>query len=268
MISLLLMLATVFSTNVGQVVELTFPDEAGIRAMQLQWQNKKVPFVKVNERWITLLGIDLDVKPGDHQTEIAVTMESGRMDKREATIQVRETKFPTTRLTVEDRFVQLKPADEKRAASEAVELNKIYDTITPEILWSKAFTVPIPGGAGTNFGHRRVFNGQARAPHAGADLRASTGTPIYSTNRGRVVLSRDLFFTGNTVVVDHGLGIYTIYAHLSKINVKTGAMVDNGALLGLAGATGRVTGPHLHWSARVQGARVDPFSLVKFTASP
>jgi murein DD-endopeptidase MepM/ murein hydrolase activator NlpD len=136
------------------------------------------------------------------------------------------------------------------------------------MLWSKPFAVPIPGGSGTNFGHRRIFNGQARAPHAGADLKASTGTPILSTNRGRVVLARDLFYTGNTVVLDHGLGIYTIYAHLSKINVKPGTMVENGALLGLAGATGRVTGPHLHWSARVQGARVDPFSLVRLAESP
>jgi murein DD-endopeptidase MepM/ murein hydrolase activator NlpD len=122
--------------------------------------------------------------------------------------------------------------------------------------------VPIPGGTGTNFGHRRIFNGQARAPHAGADLKARTGAPVHSTNRGRVVLAKDLFFTGNTVVVDHGLGIYSIYAHLSKVHVQTGAMVENGDLLGLAGATGRVTGPHLHWSARVQNARVDPFSLV------
>jgi murein DD-endopeptidase MepM/ murein hydrolase activator NlpD len=190
-------------------------------------------------------------------------MADGRVDRRPATIQVKTRTFPTTRLTVEDRFVQLKPADEKRSASEAVELNKIYATITPEVLWTEPFTVPVPGGTGTNFGHRRVFNGQARAPHAGADLKASTGTPIYSTNRGRVVLARDLFFTGNTVVVDHGLGIYTIYAHLSRLNVKPGVTIENGELLGLAGATGRVTGPHLHWSARVQGARVDPFSLVK-----
>src|SRR5688572_8165490 len=112
MISLLLMLVTVFPANLGQVVELAFPTEAGVRAMELKWQNKKVPFVKVNERWITLLGIDLDVKPGNHPAEITVTMDGGRLDKREATIQVRDTKFPTTKLTVEDRFVQLKPADE------------------------------------------------------------------------------------------------------------------------------------------------------------
>jgi murein DD-endopeptidase MepM/ murein hydrolase activator NlpD len=265
MLSLLLMLVAVFPVRIGEVVALTFPHEAGIRSMQVAWQNKKVPLVKVGDNWTTVIGIDLDVKPGNYTAAVTVTSDGGRTEARETTIQVGNRQFPTTRLRVAERFVQLNPADEKRAASEATELNRIYDTITPEILWSRPFTVPIPGGSGTNFGHRRVFNGQSRAPHAGADLKASTGTPIYSTNRGRVVLARDLFFTGNTVVVDHGLGIYTIYAHLSKIDVKPGAVVENGALLGLAGATGRVTGPHLHWSARVQGARVDPFSLVNLS---
>jgi murein DD-endopeptidase MepM/ murein hydrolase activator NlpD len=115
---------------------------------------------------------------------------------------------------------------------------------------------------GTSFGKRRVFNGEARNPHAGADLKATTGTPIRSTNTGRVVLAKDLFFTGNTVIVDHGLGIYTLYAHLSRIDVQKDAIVDRAQVVGLAGATGRVTGPHLHWGARVQNTRVDPFSLV------
>ena len=101
------------------------------------------------------------------------------------------------------------------------------------------------------------------ATHSGADLRAATGTPVHATNRGRVVLSKDLFFTGNTVIVDHGLGIYSLYAHLSRMDVKRGVVVKSNQIVGLAGATGRVTGPHLHWAIRMQGARVDPFSLVK-----
>jgi murein DD-endopeptidase MepM/ murein hydrolase activator NlpD len=132
----------------------------------------------------------------------------------------------------------------------------------PEMLWDKPFHSPIPGETGTNFGSRRVFNGEARAPHAGSDLRAKTGTPIHATNRGRVVLAKNLFFTGNTVVLDHGLGVYTIYAHMSRIDVKVSQIVTENQLLGLSGATGRVTGPHLHWSARIQSARVDPFSLL------
>jgi murein DD-endopeptidase MepM/ murein hydrolase activator NlpD len=110
-----------------------------------------------------------------------------------------------------------------------------------------------------------VFNGQPRAPHAGADLRANTGTPIYAANRGRVVLAKDLFYSGNAVFIDHGLGLYSTYLHLSEIKVAPGTIVERGALIGLAGATGRVTGPHLHWGVRIIDARVDPFSLLKLS---
>jgi murein DD-endopeptidase MepM/ murein hydrolase activator NlpD len=111
-----------------------------------------------------------------------------------------------------------------------------------------------------------VFNGQPRSPHSGADLRARTGTPILAANRGRVVLAKDLFYSGNAVFIDHGYGLYTTYLHLSEIGVKVGDIVERGQQLGLAGATGRVTGPHLHWGVRLLDARVDPFSLVRLGA--
>ena len=105
-------------------------------------------------------------------------------------------------------------------------------------------------------------NGQARAPHSGADLTAATGTPIHAANRGRVVLAKNLFFSGNAVFLDHGFGVYSVYLHLSDIRVEKGTIVERGEVLGLAGATGRVTGPHLHWGVRILGARVDPFTLL------
>jgi murein DD-endopeptidase MepM/ murein hydrolase activator NlpD len=130
------------------------------------------------------------------------------------------------------------------------------------MLWTGPFQVPLDGGGpGRNFGHRRVFNGQPRAPHGGADLRASVGTPVRAANRGRVVLAEDLFFSGNAVFLDHGFGLYTVYLHLSEMRKKPGDVVEAGEVLGLAGATGRVTGPHLHWGARILDARVDPFTL-------
>jgi murein DD-endopeptidase MepM/ murein hydrolase activator NlpD len=266
MIGLFLAIA-VFATDQGKAVQLTFPHEPGIKSLELRWQGKTVPFILTQDNWVTVVGVDLDTKPGDHPSDMLVTMNDGRRETRAATIQVRSTRFPTTELKVEERFVQLNPRDQTRSAREAQEISKIFATVTPEILWDKPFTIPIPGGRGSNFGHRRVFNGQPRAPHNGADLRAQTGTPIQSTNRGRVVMAKDLFFTGNTVIVDHGLGIYSLYAHLSRLDVKEGAIVENGQQVGLAGATGRVTGPHLHWGIRVQGARVDPFSLVNLESS-
>src|SRR5262245_1033444 len=251
-----------FVANQGSVVQLTFANEPGVKAVQVVWQDKKIPAVHIQDSWTTIVGLDLDAKAGEHKAAVLFTMEDGRVDRREAIIKVVAKKYPTTQLKVEDKYVELNKADLERANQESKETEGIYATTTNEMLFDQPFTVPIPGGTGTNFGHRRVFNGQPRAPHAGADLRATTGTPIHATNRGRVVLAKDLFFTGNTVILDHGLGIYSLYAHLSRIDVRLGDTLDNGEVLGLAGATGRVTGPHLHWGLRVQGARVDPFTLV------
>jgi murein DD-endopeptidase MepM/ murein hydrolase activator NlpD len=263
MLTTLLLAATVFATAQGRIVYVSLPDEAGVKSMQINWQNKPAQLARADGKWRTILGIDLDTKTGEHSAEIVVVFNDGRTESRPATIKVEAVTFPTTQLKVEDKYVELSPANQRRSAREARELDAIYSKQTPELLWTGSWRIPVAGQTrGSNFGHRRVFNGQSRAPHAGSDLRAATGTPIHATNRGRVVLAKNLFFTGNTVVLDHGLGVYTIYAHLSQIDVKLTQLVEDNQTIGLAGATGRVTGPHLHWSARIQGARVDPFSLL------
>ena len=258
----LLLAAVIFSANQGSAVRLTVPEEPGVKAVHVVWDKKKIPAFRTDDVWAAIVGVDLDAKPGEYPVNVLMTMEDGRVNMRDLALKVVAKKFPTTQLTVEDKYVELSKADLARANRESKETEAIYANITDEVLWDKPFTVPIPGRTGTNFGHRRVFNKEPRAPHAGADLRATTGTPILATNNGRVVLAKNLFFTGNTVILDHGMGIYSLYAHLSRIDVKLDEIVKNGQLLGLAGATGRVTGPHLHWGMRVQGARVDPFTLV------
>jgi hypothetical protein len=252
----------VFSTDQGNIVQLSFGNEPGVKSVQVNWEGKHVSAYRAGNAWATLLGVDLDTKPGDHKTDVIFTMEDGRVDKREAVVKVVAKKYPTTQLNVDEKYVELSKADLARANRESKETEAIYAVVSSEAFWSEPFRIPIAGRTGTNFGHRRIFNGEPRAPHAGADLKATTGTPIHATNRGRVVLAKNLFFTGNTVILDHGLGIYSLYAHLSRIDVKKGDVVRNDQVIGLAGATGRVTGPHLHWGLRVQGARVDPFTLV------
>ena len=261
MLSLLTLLLTTILAQQGQAVRLSLPNEPGVERVEIQWQDKTIPYIRSGAQWATVLGIDLDIKPGDYTAEMRVT-KNGSVESRSVPIHVKSVSYPVQRLTVADEFVALSPENTERALSEAKELDDIHNMISGEALWREPFVVPIAGGTGTNFGSRRVFNGESRNPHAGADLKAVTGTPIRSTNRGRVVLAKNLFFTGNTVIVDHGLGIYTLYAHLSRIDVKKDAIVDRAQVIGLAGATGRVTGPHLHWGARVQNARVDPFSLI------
>ena len=243
--------ALAYTASQGSAVEVKLP-----QAAQVVWQNKTVPAFRSGDGWVAILGVDLDAEPGEHRAKVVGT-------DTEITVDVVAKKFPTAQVSVDDRFVNLSKADLERSARESKETDAIYERITTDIVPDEAFTIPITGDtSGTNFGERRVLNGQPRAPHSGADLKASTGTPVHAANRGRVVLAKSLFFTGNTVILDHGVGIYSLYAHLSRIDVKDGDIVKNGQVVGLVGATGRVTAPHLHWGMRVQGARVNPFSLI------
>ena len=141
-------------------------------------------------------------------------------------------------------------------------MRTVYEQSGPEPAWRVGFTRPVPGPANSSFGTRSVFNGQPRSPHAGTDFLSGTGTPVLAPAGGRVVCARELFFTGNTVVIDHGLGVFSMLAHMSRLDVREGQVVDEGEGVGLVGATGRVTGPHLHWALRVGSARVDPLSAL------
>jgi murein DD-endopeptidase MepM/ murein hydrolase activator NlpD len=264
--STLLLFASLAAAQ-GQALEIAIPHEAGLEAVEAQWGGRAMPFVREGDQWLAVVGIDLEAAPGRRSVPIALRFSGGRSTARAEEILVAARDFPTTRLEVEPRYVELSPEDQARAARENREIDAIYAAFTTERLWREPFQSPIPGvQGGRNFGHRRIFNGQPRAPHSGADLRAATGTPIRAANRGRVVLAKDLFFSGNAVFLDHGLGVYSVYLHLSDIQVATGDIVERGAVVVLAGATGRVTGPHLHWGARVLDARVDPFTLLELGA--
>jgi murein DD-endopeptidase MepM/ murein hydrolase activator NlpD len=247
----------------GEALEVVIAHEPGLAVVHAEWGERRVPFVRDGNQWLTVVGVDLDTAPGAHALVVVRDFGAAGTRRESGQVLVAAKEFPTTELTVAPGYVELSPDNQQRAAREAQEIAAIYAALTPERLWREPFAVPIPGTTGgNNFGHRRIFNGQSRDPHSGADLRAATGTPILAANRGRVVLAKDLFFSGNAVFLDHGLGVYSVYLHLSEILVEPGQMLEQGAQLGLAGATGRVTGPHLHWGVRVQDARVDPFSLL------
>ena len=263
MSAVLAFMLAMFSVAQGDALRLQYPHDEGLEKVEARWRDRTVPLVRTGDQWVAIMGVDLDRGSGDHPVPVTFTYADGRVEVRPETIRVTPKEFPLTRLTVEPRFVELSPEDVERSNRESRRLGQVFATISPEIHWSETFDVPIPGGEGSNFGHRRVFNDQPRAPHSGADISASEGTPIHSTNRGRVAETGDYFFNGNTVIVDHGQGVYSVYLHLSRIDVEVGQMIEKGDVVGLVGATGRVTGPHLHWGFRVQNARVDPFSLTR-----
>lgn len=213
-------------------------------------------------RFLAFAGIDVAASTGTRRLVVELQAPDGRRREVRRLVRVTYKKFATRRLTVDANFVTPKPEDERRADREADLLAKLFSTVTPRLYFSGSFHSPIPGAVSSRFGERSVFNGVPKAPHSGADLRAALGTPVHAPAGGRVVLAQNLFYPGNVVILDHGYGLFSLYAHLSKIDVKVGQVVGPGELLGLVGATGRVTGPHLHWAVKVgNAAHVDPFSL-------
>jgi murein DD-endopeptidase MepM/ murein hydrolase activator NlpD len=216
-----------------------------------------IPTAVAPGRWRALVGIDLDVRPGSYD----LVVDSGpRHETRR--LEVRPRRFRTRRLTVDPDFVTPPPSVEARIAQENELLRATWAASPAEALWTKPFVRPVHAAANSAFGTRSIFNGVPRNAHAGADFLSPAGTPVRAPNSGKVVIARNLYFSGNTVIVDHGAGLFSLLAHLSTIDVREGEAVEVGTIVGRVGATGRVTGPHLHWTVRVSGGRVDPLSLL------
>jgi murein DD-endopeptidase MepM/ murein hydrolase activator NlpD len=242
--------------------------------VQATWHGEKLPIWQAattasvqSLRWHALLPIDLEAAPGPAPLAISAQESTGEKITCEASVDVTAGKFATESLKVAPQFVEPDPEQLARAKNEAQRLRDLYATITPEKLWKGKFRVPLDGAtSGKNFGRRRVLNGEPSSPHTGVDFPAPTGTPVHAAQAGRVVLAEPLYFSGNTVLIDHGLGVYTLYGHLSQIAVKVGDSLPAGAILGKVGATGRVTGPHLHWGLTINRAHVNALEIVKLGA--
>ena len=172
--------------------------------------------------------------------------------------------YPSEVLHVDARRVNpTKKMDLIRIKRDLAEVALIYKRLTPQKFWTGPFSYPIESAVTSPFGSRRLYNGSLKNYHPGMDLRAPMRTPVYSAAAGIVVLARNLFYTGNTVMLDHGYGVITLYAHMTKLKVKKGDLLEKHKLLGLSGQTGRVSGPHLHWQAVVHHVKVNPIGLTQ-----
>ena len=212
--------------------------------------------------WNGLIGVDLAVKPGAYP----VTIKAGSVGSKSVTtvLTVLPKQFPVRRLQVPPDFVTPPAGALEQIAADNKKTAAIFARVGPR-RWTGPFKLPVDGRPTSNFGTRSYFNGQPRSPHSGIDFLSASGTPIRAANDGIVVLAESLYFTGNTVIVDYGDGLYSLFAHLSEFRVHDGEVVKPDTIVGLVGATGRVTGPHLHWAVKLQGARIDPASLVAAT---
>jgi murein DD-endopeptidase MepM/ murein hydrolase activator NlpD len=247
----------------GSVVLLTVTSADKVASLSGQAFGRPVRFWSTADllEWRGLVAADLEAKPGVYDVTLAGTDARGISLAGKTRLTVHAKRFETRRLKVDEGFVNPPASEAERIAREAKRLASLFTQVTPR-RWRGPFHVPVPGDATSSFGRLTVLNGSPRGRHQGADFRAASGTPVVAPNAGRVVLAEDLYFSGNTIVIDHGLGMFSLLAHLSRIDVTAGADVKAGEMLGMSGATGRVTGPHLHWALRLSEFSVDPLSVV------
>jgi len=250
------------SIQPGELVVLTMIAQEEVESVSLRALGRESAGFKVEPRtWRALVGIDLDVAPGRYP--VSIDARAGpRVTHTTYELAVGAKHFPTRQLQVDEAFVNPPASMKERIDREASQLARVWTGSLTARLWSGPFLLPVSGRAVSVFGTRSVFNGQPRSPHGGADFMSPSGTSIKAPNAGRVVLARNFYYSGNTIVIDHGLGLYSMLAHLSAFDVREGELVGAGGVVGRVGSTGRVTGPHLHWAVRANGARVDPLALL------
>jgi len=242
-----------------ELITLSARNVSGVHG---EWLGHKLEFFRRDGKWIALAGVDVETKPHTSTMHITAESASGPLDYSR-TIEIHPAHYRTGKLTVAPRFVEPGPEDQKEIAADSEIKGKIFAVTAPEPLWQGGFTAPVKFPPTDSFGTRRMFNGKLASIHKGMDFRAPSGTVVRASNSGVVVLARHLYFEGNCVIIDHGLGLYTLSMHFSRIDVHEGQHVSAGDKLGLSGATGRVTGPHLHWAVRWDNAYLDPAKLLR-----
>jgi murein DD-endopeptidase MepM/ murein hydrolase activator NlpD len=246
----------------GEIVEVTIPAD-GIISLEAKMGKEPVYFFpEENGDFSALIGADVEAKPGLVKISLRSATASGASRERQIGVRIKAKAFKKESVTVPAEFDQFTPELLQRIRREQGQFARVYRAATPKRFWELPFVTPVPVEITSPFGYRRIINGTPRSPHTGTDLRAAMGTEVKVSNDGRVVLTGDFYFAGRSVVVDHGAGLFTMYFHLSQIKAEEGAEVHKGEVIGLSGMSGRVTGPHLHWGALLNGSRVDPLALI------
>jgi murein DD-endopeptidase MepM/ murein hydrolase activator NlpD len=241
----------------------------GGASLSSEWLGRKLQFFRGRDghAWYALAGVDVQAQTGSSNLQISARMAGGATIDLSRAVEILRAHYRTSTLTVAPKFVEPGPEEMTRIKAEVELKSKVFASSASAPLWSGDFRAPVHAAPTDSFGTRRTFNGKLASIHQGMDFRAATGTPVHAANSGLVVLARPLYYEGNCVVIDHGLGLFTISMHLSRIDVHEGDRVVAGQLVGLSGATGRVTGPHLHWAVRWQNAYLDPAKMLRMDLS-
>jgi murein DD-endopeptidase MepM/ murein hydrolase activator NlpD len=241
----------------GGIAIITLPNSE--QAPQVKYGKYQVTVIKDQQKWLALVGIPLAAQPGQQVLQVNSDNKSSELH-----FTIKNKKYRTEQVTLNNQR-QVNPNDEdlKRIEAESLRTEAALTHYTESLVPDFNLLAPIAGKRSPTFGFRRIFNGEARNPHSGMDIPAPSGTPIHSPADGIITEVGEFFFNGNTVFIDHGYGLSTMYCHLSRIDVKIGQPVKRGEVIGLVGATGRVTGPHLHFGIGLNRAMVDPALFLK-----
>lgn len=252
--------------DLGQPFVVRLTSGRALKNVRITWMDKTVrPSVgEWNGKHVSLALLGTDVlysKPGVHHLQVRALVD-GVERNFDHPVAVKKRQYPEQHLTLEQKMVTAPPKESERIARDRKAVRAALQTMSPERQWNLPLLRPTTGKVTSLYGYRRVLNGQPKNPHRGLDLRAATGTPIKACENGVVILADDHYYAGNSVYIDHGNGVVSMYFHLSERKVTVGQTVKRGDVVGLAGATGRATGPHLHFGVAVQGRMVDPQTLV------
>jgi len=253
----------------GSVAFITVELERAPRRVTGKWIGKDLAFFKSDNPkvWYALAGADLETPPGTHDLTLTAVMVGGRVIRSLKKVDIGAANFRSGAVDVPENFVEPDAASKKQIAADEVLKNRAFSHFIAAPQWSGDFVTPVKAKPTESFGMTRIFNEELTSTHRGTDFPVNEGAPVVVSNSGTVVLAKELFYEGNCVIVDHGLGLMSLYMHFSRIDVKPGQRVAKGERLGLSGATGRVTGPHLHWAIRWQGAMLDPAKVLRLRLS-
>ena len=254
------------SVTNGHVILVEIDSHRDSTAVQLMYKDRFIPLsehpTRAGGHYFALIGIPYYSAPGAAQLMVKWSGMDGFAEKK-VPFRITTGKYRSERLKVKPGKVSPSKPNLERIRVERQKIKTVYAERHLTRLWTAPFQKPIQSVVTSPFGSKRLFNGKTKSYHSGLDFRAAVGTPIYAANAGIVKMGQDLFYSGNIIIIDHGMGLFTNYAHLSRMDVTPGQFVARGEQIGLAGATGRVNGPHLHWGAKVNGSTVNPMDLIE-----